>query len=586
MVRQKSGQTQKRSRWDFFIRGKTDKNFTMTNKKKIIVYWLLLLIPTILIAGIAFQLILHEQDRIDRAAISSLSERVVAVSDAIQITITGIESELTASLFRIPEKNLKKTLTTWAEINPLVRNVFIWDKNSSIQLQLPPSGMESTNEERQFIKRYDALFTGRIPWQTKKSQSLDEISKHQTNTFIEKVNKFSMERKKLLDLAKPETSMSESEKSDKKQSGWLPWLAENRFFIIGWVQTKKEGSIFGVELELMTILSRLVTELPEINSKNAAYALTGENSQILHQSGAFPINNNQKPEFTLQLSNLLPHWGISVYIDRNRGTTNKGFIYISCLLLAIFVTAIISGGVLLTRQTQRSFKDAREKTTFVSSVSHELKTPLTSIRMYAELLQAGRIKQPEKISHYLSVIVTESQRLTRLVNNILDFGRLEEGKKNYNMENLELSSLLNEVVNIHKLRIAQSGLKLEVSIPDKRIPVHTDRDAIEQVILNLTDNAIKYAGMGEKLIISVDESDPDFYNINLCDFGPGIPTEQTEKIFEKFHRVDNSLTSKQPGSGLGLSIARRILRDLGGDLQYMPGEKSGSCFIIKIRRSS
>ncbi len=557
----------------------------MTNKK-IIIYWLLLLVPTILIVGIAYQLILHEQERIDRSAIYSLSERVSTVSDVIQKTIADIESELATSLFKIPENNLKKTLSSWAENNPLVRNVFIWDRNSSIQLQFPTSGMESTNEERQFIKRYDALFTGRIPWQTIKNHTQDEISNHQNNKFSEKVNKFSRERKKLLDLAKPETSISESKKTDKKQSGWLPWLADNRFFIIGWVQAKKEGPVFGVELELVTILSRLVTELPEINSKNAAYALTGESGQILHQSGSFPITNNQKPEFTLQLSDLLPHWGISVYIDKKKGATSKGFIYISCLLLAIFVTAIVSGGVLLTVQAQRNFKDAREKTTFVSSVSHELKTPLTSIRMYAELLQAGRIKQPEKISHYLSVIVTESQRLTRLVNNILDFGRLEEGKKSYNKENLELSILLNEIVNIHKLRITQSGLELEVSIPYKEMPVHTDRDAIEQVILNLTDNAIKYAGMGEKLIISVEETDPEFYIISICDFGPGIPAEQTEKIFEKFHRIDNSLTSKQPGSGLGLSIARRILRDLGGDLQYMPGEKSGSCFIIKIRRNS
>lgn len=274
----------------------------MTNKKKISIYWALLLLPTMLIVGIAYQLILHEQERLDRTAILSLSDRVTTVSEAIQITIADIESELTASLFKIPESNLKKTLITWAETNPLVRNVFIWDRNSSIQLQLPTSGMESTNEERQFIKRYDALFTGRIPWLVIKSDSQDEIPKQQKSNFIKKVNKFSLERRKLLDLAKQEVLIPENKTINDRQSGWIPWLAENRFFIISWVQVKKEGPIFGVELELVTILSRLVTELPEINSKNAAYALTGERGQILHQSGAFPIANNQKPEFNIQLS--------------------------------------------------------------------------------------------------------------------------------------------------------------------------------------------------------------------------------------------------------------------------------------------
>ncbi len=573
----------------------------MTNKRKIIIYWLLLLIPTTLIVGAAYQLILHEQERISKAALYSLSDRATTVSESIQITIADIESELTASLFKIPENALKETLIQWSETNPLVRNVFIWGKNDTVKLQYPVDGMESTGEERQFIKRYDALFSERIPWQADKNKSQDEFAGRQNeqesdkNKFIKKIGKLKTERRKLLDLAKVKStpdnyaggsSVTVNEIAFKKQSGWIPWFAENRLFILGWVQNKKDGPLFGIELELMTILSRLVTELPEINSKNSAYALLGANGQVLHQSGAFPVDSNRKPALTIPLSDLLPHWGICVYLNKKGDGTNKSFIYISCLLLAIFVIAIVAGGALLTIQAQRNLKDAIEKTSFVSSVSHELKTPLTSIRMYAELLQTGRIKKTEKINHYLSVIVTESQRLTRLVNNVLDFGRLEEGKKNYHPDNINLSALLTEIVNINRLRIEKTGLNLEVIIPDSKIQAFTDRDAIEQVVLNLVDNAIKYAVNGEKLILSLEESDPLFFQITIQDFGPGIPSGQTEKIFEKFHRVDNSLTSRQPGSGLGLSIARRILRDLNGDLLYEPGDKCGCRFIIKIRKNS
>lgn len=557
----------------------------MTGKKKIITYWLLLLIPTILIVGVAFQLLVHEQERVNRNTISSISERVTTVTDAIQITIGDIETGLTESLFQVPEAKLETTLITWAETNPLVRNVFIWKKNEVPQLKLPKGGMESTKEEREFIKRYDSLFSGRAPWQTVKNRSRDEISKQTPRNFIQKTKKFSLERKKLLDLAKPETLITKEEQADEKKSCWLPWLAENSFFILGWVQTRENGPVYGVELELMTILSRLVTELPEVDSENAAYALTGENGQMLHQSGAFPINTDQTPEFSRKLSPLLPHWGVSLYINKQKLVSNKGFLYLTSLLLVIFVTAIVSGGILLTRQAQRSYKDAREKTTFVSSVSHELKTPLTSIRMYAELLQTGRITQPEKINHYLSVIVTESQRLTRLVNNILDFGKLEEGKKTYHLKSFLVSDLINEIAELHKMRISQAGLAMKTSIPDIKMPVKTDRDAIEQVFLNLTDNAVKYAAEGKEIFLSIDTDDPDFYLLSISDYGPGIPAAQAEKIFDKFYRIDNSLTSAQPGSGLGLSIARRIMRDLGGDLQYKPGSKTGSCFIIKIRRT-
>lgn len=582
----------------------------MTSKRKIITYWFLLLVPTIILVGIGYQLILHEQERINKSAVSTLSDRAKAISETIHITIADLESELTASLVEIPESDLKETLLLWAETNPIVRNVFIWSKEGTPGLQLPADGMESTGEERQFIKRYDALFSSRVPWQKTLRESLSEfqqgkeapgssesVSDRQyttANTFTKKIDRLKTERRNLLKLAKakskPESSLQQSPSAVtippfQKQSGWIPWFAENRLFLLGWVKTRQEGPRFGVELELIAILSRIVTELPEINSGTSAYSLIGGNGQILHQSGSFPINKKQQPVITLPVSELLPHWKISVYLNKKGHGANKGFIYISCLLLGIFVIAIISGGALLTLQAQRNLKDAALKTSFVSSVSHELKTPLTSIRMYAELLQTGRMKKPEKVNHYLSVIVTESQRLTRLVNNVLDFGRLEEGKKKYHPDTIDLPELLHSIITNNQFRIEQSGLDLDVFIPEKKLPVTIDRDAIEQVLLNLIDNAIKYAGKGKKLIIEMKESDPQFYEITLRDFGPGVPAGQTEKIFEKFHRVDNSLTSRQPGSGLGLSIARRILRDLDGDLLYKPGETHGSCFIIKIRKN-
>ncbi|MCP4727046.1 MAG: HAMP domain-containing histidine kinase [bacterium] len=224
-------------------------------------------------------------------------------------------------------------------------------------------------------------------------------------------------------------------------------------------------------------------------------------------------------------------------------------------------------------------KDALQKTSFVSNVSHELKTPLTSIRMYAELLFEGRVKDPEKKKNYLQVIVSESQRLTRLVNNVLDFSRLEQGSKKYHPEQIDLNEFLAEIIESHRLRLKEVGMTLETRFLGEKIIVKADRDAIEQVFINLIDNSVKYAGPGIEIVISLNVNNKGC-EIRVEDRGPGVPEADRHKIFEKFHRVDNSLTSKQQGSGLGLSIARKILRDLGGDLVYESRDGGGSCFVV------
>jgi len=235
----------------------------------------------------------------------------------------------------------------------------------------------------------------------------------------------------------------------------------------------------------------------------------------------------------------------------------------------------------LTRQAFRNFKDARQKTSFVSNVSHELKTPLTSIRMYAELLSENRIKSPGKRKRYLQVIVNESQRLTRLVNNVLDFSRLEQGRKKYRIEDIDVAELLQGLFAAHKLQFEQIGMMPKLELPKYGLTVPTDRDAVEQVILNLLDNALKYAADGGELVVALDRQER-FCRIRVMDRGPGVASAHRRKTFEKFHRVDDSLTTARIGSGLGLSIARRLLRDLGGDLHFDSRPGGGSCFVVQM----
>ncbi|MCP4119713.1 MAG: HAMP domain-containing histidine kinase [Desulfobacteraceae bacterium] len=568
----------------------------MSFKRSIAIYWALVLIPTLIMVVVAFRLLRHEQERISREALELVSERGRAVCETIHITVEGVEDSLSASLATIEPARLVETLVLWERTNPLVRNVFVWQEGAPLRYPVP--GMESTVEERRFIRRYDSLFSKRIAWESNRGAFSEEVEAYHgaTADTLQKASlktgeKAKRGRQALFDLARPEKSVAvvaqklgaaPSRERFQPRSGWIPWFAENRLFLLGWVKVAEQGPVFGVELELMTLLSRLGTDLPRFTEPGTGYALVDGNNEILHLSG--DAGNGQAPAAVMNVSPLLPHWQVHVFLDGSGGDKGRGFFIVSLILLAILVAAIVSGGALLTWQAHINKKDALQKTSFVSSVSHELKTPLTSIRMYGELLQSGRVRGPEKVAHYLSVIVAESCRLTRLVNNVLDFSRLEQGRKTYHVDRVDLGALVTAMVELHGIRIRAAGMEPEVILPSAPPMVRTDRDAMEQVVVNIIDNAVKYAAEGKRLKFALTVATEGFCELRISDRGPGIPREHRQRIFDKFHRIDTSLTASKPGSGLGLSIARSIARDLGGDLWFEPVKQGGSAFIVRIKK--
>ncbi len=589
-------------------------------KSSIILYWSLLLIPTIIITVIVFKLLSFEQERINREAFFSAQNRAQAIAGTIQITTETVEEELINGLFDMNKVNknnnttLKNSLINWEETNPLVRNVFIW--KSKDKLFYPDEKTFLSQEGRSFLDRYQALFNGRIPWKKAEKDKIDhtihdvlfanapEIQDVKSNSSfyskdsvsgagiknetISKISKSGEGRRKLLKMArtksKPDESLKDivNEVKTVKNSGWIPWFSNKSLYIIGWGQIN-DGPVYGVELEMMTLLSQFISDFPVDVPEGMVYALVDGNGHILYRSGKFIIKNSVKPDISVSLAPFLPHWQVAVFFDKNSNNfkSGKGFIILSGLLLSIFVLAIFIGGGLLTYQAHKNSIDAQQKTSFVSNVSHELKTPLTSIRMYAELLGAGRIKDEKKKKHYLNVIISESQRLTRLVNNVLNFSRLERGLKRYHIEEFEFTEYLNSIIDSQKLRMEKSNIRYEIDIPHEKIFIVSDKDATEQVLLNLIDNVVKYASDGGELKCFF-ELKKEFCRLEILDRGPGIPSQHRLKIFEKFHRIDNTLTTGKQGSGLGLSIAQNIMKDLGGNLIFEPRKSGGSRFVVLL----
>jgi signal transduction histidine kinase len=255
---------------------------------------------------------------------------------------------------------------------------------------------------------------------------------------------------------------------------------------------------------------------------------------------------------------------------------------VGSLLVGIFVMAILSGGSLLLRQARRSEEEARQKTSFVANVSHEFKTPLTTIRLYSELLELGRVAEEGRRGEYLRTIGRETQRLARLVNNALDFSRLEQGRKKYQREPLELRAEITRLLDTHQPRLAEAGLALQRELPAAPLTVTADRDALEQIVLNLLDNACKYATDGAEVTVVLAPRDGGGADLRVLDRGPGVPPAHRERIFEKFHRVDDTLTAEKHGAGLGLSIARQLARGLGGELRYEPRAGGGAAFVLEL----
>ena len=366
------------------------------------------------------------------------------------------------------------------------------------------------------------------------------------------------------------------------RSGWTPWRDAGGLHLFGWRELP-DRTVIGLELRLDAIKARLGEVFPSAPEPGEAYALRDAGGVAWHQVGSEDLPVALEVPLAAE---TLPGWTVVARMraDEYGASAPNGFFVFGAALIALLVLAILAAGALLVRQARLSELEAARKTSFVANVSHELKTPLTTIRLYAELLAEGRVRDEARRVDYLETIGRETQRLGRLVANVLDFSRLEQGKKKYAPAPLDLAEDLRRLAETHGPRMAAAGLAMRVEAPGS-LRLATDRDAVEQIVLNLLDNACKYAVEGGEVSLRLrSEASPsgEVARLVVADRGPGVPEAQRERIFEKFHRVDDRLTAEKAGVGLGLSIARQLARGLGGDLRCEAAEGGGAAFVLTL----
>jgi signal transduction histidine kinase len=246
------------------------------------------------------------------------------------------------------------------------------------------------------------------------------------------------------------------------------------------------------------------------------------------------------------------------------------------------LSAFMVGGIWLTyRNVSKEMNLARLKSDFVANVSHELRTPLALIRLYAETLELGRLTAKEKYQEYFRIIREESERLTALINNILDFSRIDAGRKEYEFQETDLAELVHSTLDSYRFQIQQNGFGFEENISSDIPPVKVDREAIARSLLNLVNNALKYSKDQKYIGVSLYRVNGSV-NLEVRDRGIGIPANEHEKIFEKFYRCGDPLVHNVKGSGLGLSLVRHIARAHGGDVLVESAPDKGSKFTIAL----
>jgi len=227
---------------------------------------------------------------------------------------------------------------------------------------------------------------------------------------------------------------------------------------------------------------------------------------------------------------------------------------------------------------------SRQKDDFISAVSHELRTPLTSIRMYAEMLEKDWVKDDDKRGQYYTSVRQESERLARLVENVLDFSRIQRGKKQYRFALGDLNACVDQVIRMMQPYAAQQGFRIDADLGDLS-PVTFDQDAVIQIVVNLLDNAIKYARETRDKTLQVRTRQTDKHTIvEVEDHGPGIPHTQRQKIFDAFYRTASESTRQTTGTGLGLALVKRFAEAHHGSIECLPARSGGALFRVLLSR--
>jgi two-component system, OmpR family, phosphate regulon sensor histidine kinase PhoR len=296
-----------------------------------------------------------------------------------------------------------------------------------------------------------------------------------------------------------------------------------------------------------------------------------------------PISRSSKYYYETRFPTTLYKWILQMvprkYTEIEEQKENER---LSSLIFLILNASLVFLGLTVIYMASRRERQLRQlKEDFIGNVSHELKTPLSLIRMFSEILVTGRARNEEIKREYYSIIHNQSDRMSRLISNLLDFASLEHAENNKNFEYTNISDLIGKELEAYRQEIQKDGFQLSVEI-ESRIPgTMVNPNAITMALFNLLDNSVKYSSDQKLITVHIAPSN-GYIELSVTDKGIGIPREERQKIFEKFYRGSDAAVRSVRGSGIGLSITKHVAEMHGGDVLVESEPGKGSTFTLRI----
>jgi signal transduction histidine kinase len=499
--------------------------------------------------GLVGMKLVEDQAALTRLEVErSFTERLRTLDQAVQTIVKGFERELGRYAQELPRSDEPRELREAIAKLPRALMVMILDEEG--RLIFPPVGGDITEREAVFLVRTRAVW----------------------------------ERGTLGLLAVGEQQRAGLER------GWLALTHGGSQSFLWW--RVDQGRVIAIEVSGVELMTELVTQLPDtpLDENQAGetgaaerIVLSDPTGQVVYQWGSREPAQGERAKATLGLTEPLEAWTLKTYADESQLPERISSTLGTALLagLAGLGLALAAGAWLIWRARTQESRLAQQRVSFVNQVSHELKTPLTNIRMYAELMRETLDEDDPggPLGRHLAVISRESERLSRLIKNVLTFARGQENKLQLNKRR----AVPDEVV---KMTLAMHAPALEAA----RLEVHTtlhagdelvfDPDVLEQVLTNLVSNVEKYGRSGGWLGVTT-TLDEGVLVVTVEDRGAGIPEQYRDKVFEPFWRMSDKLSDGVTGTGIGLDIARKLARLHGGDLVLMPGG-GGARFVCRL----
>lgn len=368
------------------------------------------------------------------------------------------------------------------------------------------------------------------------------------------------------------------------RAGWHAWYWGEGLQLMLWIRDGERLHV--AEINRARLMADLLGSLPETDAFDPELAqgqirLVGSAGRVLYQWGGFEPGADVQPAASLALSRPLGAWSVEYYVPEGAfGSSLAGGLLFNLVAgLIVLAAAVVGLTTYFYREQTREMREAAQRVSFVNQVSHELKTPLTNIRMYAELLGQDLADRDDRSGRHLGVIVAESQRLSRLIGNVLTFGRKQRGALTLHRKPGVVDDVLRVVLDHFGPALEAREIRVEFK-PGAGRPVTFDPDAVEQIVGNLISNVEKYGSAGKHLLLTSRHM-KDEVEIVVADHGPGLPPRDGRRIFEPFYRVSNALTEGVGGTGIGLAISRELARLHGGELQLEPSER-GARFRVTL----